>query len=100
MEVPVELEKEIDQRITHYPVSKRSAVLPVLHLLQHHFRQKPMIKTQFAFMRGRSTESALSRVVSQIERAIYRGRQAVGVFLDIKGAFDNVKHEATIRPLE
>ena len=38
MEVPAELEKEIDQRITHYPASKRSAVLPVLHLLQHHFR--------------------------------------------------------------
>lgn len=37
MEVPAELEKEIDERITHYPVSKRSAVLPVLHALQHHF---------------------------------------------------------------
>jgi NADH-quinone oxidoreductase subunit E len=35
--VPPELEKEIDDRITHYPVSKRSAVLPVLHHLQHHF---------------------------------------------------------------
>lgn len=35
--VPQELEKEIDERITHYPVSKRSAVLPVLHHLQHHF---------------------------------------------------------------
>ena len=38
LEVPPELEKEIDKRITHYPVSKRSAVLPVLHALQHHFR--------------------------------------------------------------
>ncbi|MEM7144985.1 MAG: NAD(P)H-dependent oxidoreductase subunit E [Verrucomicrobiota bacterium] len=38
MDVPAELEKEIDERITHYPVSKRSAVLPVLHALQHHFR--------------------------------------------------------------
>ena len=38
MQVPAELEKEIDERITHYPVSKRSAVLPVLHALQHHFR--------------------------------------------------------------
>ncbi|MCB1061407.1 MAG: NAD(P)H-dependent oxidoreductase subunit E [Verrucomicrobiae bacterium] len=37
MEVPADLEKEIDERITHYPVSKRSAVLPVLHALQHHF---------------------------------------------------------------
>lgn len=35
--VPSALEKEIDERITHYPVSKRSAVLPVLHHLQHHF---------------------------------------------------------------
>lgn len=38
LEVPPELEKEIDERITHYPVNKRSAVLPVLHALQHHFR--------------------------------------------------------------
>lgn len=37
MDIPAELEKEIDERITHYPVSKRSAVLPVLHALQHHF---------------------------------------------------------------
>lgn len=37
LDVPADLEKEIDERITHYPVSKRSAVLPVLHHLQHHF---------------------------------------------------------------
>jgi NADH-quinone oxidoreductase subunit E len=37
MTIPAELEAEIDERITHYPVSKRSAVLPVLHALQHHF---------------------------------------------------------------
>lgn len=37
LQVPTDLEKEIDDRITHYPVSKRSAVLPVLHALQHHF---------------------------------------------------------------
>lgn len=37
LDIPTELEKEVDERITHYPVSKRSAVLPVLHTLQHHF---------------------------------------------------------------
>ena len=36
--IPADLESKIDEVITHYPVSKRSAVLPVLHLLQHHFR--------------------------------------------------------------
>ncbi len=38
MQIPAELEARIDEAITHYPVSKRSAVLPVLHLLQEHFR--------------------------------------------------------------
>lgn len=33
-----ELESKMDEVITHYPVSKRSAVLPLLHLIQHHFR--------------------------------------------------------------
>lgn len=36
-EVPAEVEAKVDERITHYPVSKRSAVLPVIHELQHHF---------------------------------------------------------------
>jgi NADH-quinone oxidoreductase subunit E len=38
MDIPAALAARIDEAITHYPVSKRSAVLPVLHLLQEHFR--------------------------------------------------------------
>ncbi len=37
LKVPADLEKEIDERITHYPESKRSAVLPLLHSVQEHF---------------------------------------------------------------
>lgn len=37
MEIPAQLEKHIDEVITHYPVSKRSASLPLLHLIQEHF---------------------------------------------------------------
>ena len=37
MEIPQELADRIDEVITHYPVSKRSAALPLLHLLQEHF---------------------------------------------------------------
>ena len=36
--VPAQLETKMDEVITHYPVSKRSAVLPLLHLIQNHFR--------------------------------------------------------------
>ena len=37
MTLPPELLAKIDEVITHYPVSARSAVLPLLHLLQHQF---------------------------------------------------------------
>src|SRR5271157_3577100 len=36
MELPAELEARIDEVITHFPVSKRSAALPLLHLIQAH----------------------------------------------------------------
>jgi NADH-quinone oxidoreductase subunit E len=35
--IPSDLAEKIDEAITHYPVSKRSAVLPLLHLIQEHF---------------------------------------------------------------
>jgi len=35
--IPADLLAEIDESITHYPMSKRSASLPLLHLWQNHF---------------------------------------------------------------
>src|SRR6185436_17028182 len=37
MQIPAALLKKIDEAISHYPVSKRSASLPLLHLWQEHF---------------------------------------------------------------
>jgi NADH-quinone oxidoreductase subunit F len=37
MKIPAELLSQIDEAISHYPVSKRSAALPLLHLWQEHF---------------------------------------------------------------
>ncbi len=37
MDIPAELERKADEAISHYPVSKRSAALPLLHLVQEHF---------------------------------------------------------------
>jgi NADH-quinone oxidoreductase subunit E len=37
MEMPAELEARIDDVIAQYPVSKRSATLPLLHLIQEQF---------------------------------------------------------------
>ena len=45
---------------------------------------------QHAFRRGRGCDTALSAMVSKIEGSIQRGQYALGVFLDISGAFDNI----------
>jgi NADH-quinone oxidoreductase subunit E len=37
MELPAELVAKVDESISHYPASKRSASLPLLHLWQEHF---------------------------------------------------------------
>src|ERR1700755_802228 len=37
MNVPPDLLAKTNEAITHYPVSKRSASLPLLHLWQEHF---------------------------------------------------------------
>ena len=37
MTLPAELIAKIDEAVSHYPVSKRSASLPLLHLWQEHF---------------------------------------------------------------
>jgi NADH-quinone oxidoreductase subunit E len=37
MQIPTELLARIDETISHYPVSKRSASLPLLHLFQEQF---------------------------------------------------------------
>ncbi len=37
MQIPPELLAQIDEAISHYPVSKRSAALPLLHLIQENF---------------------------------------------------------------
>jgi NADH-quinone oxidoreductase subunit E len=42
MELPPEFEKKAEEVITHYPPNqRRSAVLPLLHLVQHHHRYIP-----------------------------------------------------------
>jgi retron-type reverse transcriptase len=49
---------------------------------------------QFGFRKGRSTEAALHQLVTRLEKSIIAGDFTIGCFLDIEGAFDNVKFES------
>jgi ribonuclease HI len=65
-----------------------------------HFKHKPLSDHQFAFRKGRSTETALSRTINKIEKCLGRGHHGIGVFLDIKGAFDRLDHTSAINAMK
>jgi hypothetical protein len=46
------------------------------------------MESQYAYQRGRSTEAALHNLVKKIDGSLNQKECAVGVFLDIDGAFD------------
>ena len=55
--------------------------------------------SQNAYRRGKSTETALAGLVDKVESGILRNKLALGVFLDISGAFDNILLDKIIEQL-
>ncbi|XP_076549179.1 uncharacterized protein LOC143306598 [Osmia lignaria lignaria] len=55
---------------------------------------KPLHPSQHAYQNGKSTETALHKLVGLIEGALSIGESALCIFLDIEGAFDNTPHDA------
>ena len=51
-------------------------------------------KKQFGFTKDASTETTLHKIVHKTDRAILLSEMALGTFLDIKDAFDNVTFNA------
>ena len=64
------------------------------------FKESPLHKRQYAFRKNLSTDNALTESINLIERSIYRGEMVIAIYLDIKGAFDNISTEAIVRSLK
>ena len=63
-------------------------------------KENPLHENQHAFTIGRSCDSALSQTVDLIEKGLNRGEYVIGIFLDIRGAFDNVNPEEATKALK
>ena len=52
--------------------------------------RSPLHKRQHAYRMGRSTESAISQVLNEIEKGLNGGKTfALSTFIDISSAFDS-----------
>ncbi len=70
------------------------------HLETAHNVHNRLNVNQHAFRKGSSCDSALSDMVDGIESSILRNQYALGIFLDIKGAFDNLNVDSSIQGME
>ena len=87
-------------------ISLSSNLLKVLeslvlwHLKKDLNMEKNLVKRQYGFRPGSSTDAALLKVVNKIQNHLKRGEHVIGVFIDIQGAFDNLPHKAIKTALE
>jgi hypothetical protein len=78
------------------PISLLSSLSKILEkmvsiqLVNHLDRNKLLYENQFGFQRGKSTEHNLLKVVNYIGNSINSGKFCIGVFFDLKKAFDVV----------
>jgi hypothetical protein len=74
--------------------------LVIWHIEATALVEKPIHDSQHGFRRGRSTETVLMKMVDTIERALNKQQYALGVFLDIQGAFNSISQEALLRGMK
>jgi hypothetical protein len=83
-------------------LSSKSKVLEkiVAEKLTHHLVENDLLYPhQYGFLPNRSTEQNLIQIVNYIAEAIKNNMYCVGVFLDLKKAFDVCSHEILLKKL-
>jgi hypothetical protein len=84
-----------------YSVVRFSATLQLSTPLSQHLETNNLIyKHQYGFSRNKSTEHALIYILNSISIALNDNKYCIGIFLDLKKAFDTVPHNILLLKLE
>ena len=86
------------------PISLSSFVLKIMErILDLHIRRflnsETISSTQHAYVKGKSVDTALHETARTIESSLQYGQYTLAAFLDIEGAFNNVKLSAIVNSL-
>ena len=68
-------------------------------LIQFLDKNKVLYQNQFGFRQGHSTHHTLITLVDDITKSLDNGDIVIGVFLDLKKAFDTVNHKILLKKL-
>ena len=88
------------------PISLLSSISKILekvvatNLVNHLELNNLLFDNQFGFLRGRSTIHNITKLTSKISQDLNEKKFVIGVFLDLKKAFDTVSHEILLQKLK
>jgi hypothetical protein len=88
------------------PISLLSSISKILEkivaekLLHHLLSNDLLYQHQYGFLPKRSTEHNLIQIINYISEAINENMYCIGVFLDLKKAFDVCSHEILLKKLK
>lgn len=81
-------------------ISKILEKIVAISLTNHLELNKLLNNKQFGFQMGKSTQHNLLLVTDYVSKALNEGDYCVGIFLDLKKAFDVCSHEILLKKLE
>jgi hypothetical protein len=104
--VPVHKQGDKHNCDNYRPIALLSSISKILErfvatkLVNHLELNKLLSKNQFGFQKGKNTEQNLIKALNIISNAINNGEYCIGIFIDLRKAFDVCSHKILLKKLQ